>query len=398
MVGLPARGKSYMASKLAGYLKWVGVSTKVFNVGEYRRERIGKSKNYQFFSSDNETGNRVRLHMSIAALDDMLHWLNQGGSVAIYDASNPTKERRKMILNRCIQENLEVVFIESLSNDPAIVERNILEIKLSSPDYQDMNPEAAVDDFKKRLKEYERIYEPLDGNDSNLTFVKIIDMGRQVIINKVESYLATRVVHFLMNLHIKSSPIWMTRTGESEYDLTNRIGGDPELTDKGEEYAHALADWVSANVKDDDLQVWTSSLKRATSTAQYISYPKVQLRPLQDVDAGTCDGMTNEEMATVMPDEFEARVTNKLRYRFPHGESYMDVIQRLEPVLFELERQRKPVLIVSHQSVLRCIYSYFLDIPAGEIPFVPIEKHCVYELIPKAYQCDVKIHHLKVTM
>ena len=38
------------------------------------------------------------------------------------------------------------------------------------------------------------------------------------------------------------------------------------------------------------------------------------------------------------------------RYRYPHGESYVDVIQRLEPVLFELERQKAPILIVAHQA------------------------------------------------
>lgn len=38
MVGLPARGKTYIAKKLARYLTWVGMKTKVFNVGEYRRQ------------------------------------------------------------------------------------------------------------------------------------------------------------------------------------------------------------------------------------------------------------------------------------------------------------------------------------------------------------------------
>lgn len=33
MIGLPACGKSYIASKIARYLKWVGYTTKVFNLG-----------------------------------------------------------------------------------------------------------------------------------------------------------------------------------------------------------------------------------------------------------------------------------------------------------------------------------------------------------------------------
>ena len=38
MVGLPARGKTYIAKKLCRYLNWIGITTRVFNVGEYRRQ------------------------------------------------------------------------------------------------------------------------------------------------------------------------------------------------------------------------------------------------------------------------------------------------------------------------------------------------------------------------
>eukprot|EP00955_Chlamydomonas_euryale_P086426 364213-Chlamydomonas_euryale.AAC.2 len=35
--------------------------------------------------------------------------------------------------------------------------------------------------------------------------------------------------------------------------------------------------------------------------------------------------------------------------RYPAGESYMDVIQRLEPVIIEMERERECVCVVAHQ-------------------------------------------------
>ena len=37
MVGLPARGKTFTARKLAGYLSWLGYPTRAFNVGAERR-------------------------------------------------------------------------------------------------------------------------------------------------------------------------------------------------------------------------------------------------------------------------------------------------------------------------------------------------------------------------
>ena len=54
------------------------------------------------------------------------------------------------------------------------------------------------------------------------------------------------------------------------------------------------------------------------------------------------------------------------RYRYPRGESYEDLVARLEPVIMELERQEN-VLVIGHQAVLRCLLAYFLDKPAGEL-------------------------------
>eukprot|EP01114_Cavostelium_apophysatum_P016203 TRINITY_DN4554_c0_g2_i1.p1 TRINITY_DN4554_c0_g2~~TRINITY_DN4554_c0_g2_i1.p1 ORF type:complete len:558 (+),score=68.88 TRINITY_DN4554_c0_g2_i1:27-1676(+) len=393
MVGLPARGKSYVARKMARYLQWVGVPTRVFNVASYRRERLGAAKTAEFFDPLNEAGSKQRLHMAIAALDDMLNFLNSGGKVAIYDATSTTKERRSMILKRCAQESVQVVFIESICNDPNIIDNNIRDI---TPDYSGQDMDQAIADFKKRIALYEQTYEPLDGDDGDTSYVKIIDRGRQYIVNKINSYLLSRVIYFLMNLHVTPRPIWLSRHGESEWNSEERVGGDPPLSEKGDNYAHVLADWVESRYgrESERLSVWTSTLKRSIATAQYINFPKINLRALDEIDAGICDGMTYEEIAERMPEEFAARAANKLGYRYPHGESYIDVIQRLEPVLFEIERLKTPVLIVGHQAVLRCLYSYFLGIDAEEIPYVPIQTHAVYELTPRAYSCDVKIHKL----
>ena len=37
MVGLPARGKSYIVKKIARYLNWLQHPTRIFNVGDRRR-------------------------------------------------------------------------------------------------------------------------------------------------------------------------------------------------------------------------------------------------------------------------------------------------------------------------------------------------------------------------
>jgi signal recognition particle GTPase len=61
-VGLPARGKTYISRKLTRYLNWIGVKTKVFNVGEYRRAAIQNkfNPNKEFFDPSNKECVEIR--------------------------------------------------------------------------------------------------------------------------------------------------------------------------------------------------------------------------------------------------------------------------------------------------------------------------------------------------
>lgn len=60
MVGLPARGKTYIAKKLTRYMNWIGIKTQVFNVGEYRRQATKAYRNHDFFRPDNKDAQVIR--------------------------------------------------------------------------------------------------------------------------------------------------------------------------------------------------------------------------------------------------------------------------------------------------------------------------------------------------
>ncbi len=385
MVGLPARGKTFMARKLARFLSWLGHRTQVFNVGAYRRERLGSHQRHSFFDPRNEAAKNARLDVALAALDDMLAFLRGGGDVAIYDATNNTRERRAMVRARCIAEGLEVVFVESISNDPTLIEANIRQTKARSPDYEGVPEEEAVRDFRMRIGHYADGYE--DVTEEEGAFIQIIDVGRKMVLHRIEGYLLARVVHFLLNLHVRPRSVWLTRHGESAFNVLGRIGGDSPLSDAGRAYARTLATAVRERVGT-DVVVWTSTLRRTVETAEILGLPYQSWRALDEIDAGVCDGMTYAEIAEVMPSEYDARQIDKFRYRYPRGESYQDVIQRLEPVIFELERERAPVLLIGHQAVLRALYAYMMNRPAQECPFVSIPLHTILELEPTAYGCD----------
>jgi 6-phosphofructo-2-kinase/fructose-2,6-biphosphatase 4 len=76
MVGLPARGKSYIGRKLARYLNWVGLKAKVFNNGMYRRILIGVDCKADFFDQQNEEANKMRENCMIEAVNDLCAFLN----------------------------------------------------------------------------------------------------------------------------------------------------------------------------------------------------------------------------------------------------------------------------------------------------------------------------------
>lgn len=235
MVGLPARGKSYVTKKITRYLNWLQHDTKIFNVGERRRVATGAptrmpspskipnrrpmesphrssintaslngilnrndmlaqpaipatilvngeapseeaeieicprtpklfqrhngysqsgsatdessnstsqeltvddsnehlpeelpcaetmEQSASFFDPENVKATQLREQVAMSTLDELLDYiLYQGGSVGIFDATNSTVERRKLIIKRVRERagpELGILFLESLCVD-----------------------------------------------------------------------------------------------------------------------------------------------------------------------------------------------------------------------------------------------------------------------------------------
>lgn len=193
------------------YLAWVGIPAKVFNVGSYRRNNTPQPA-ATFFDHHNSEGERMRRAAAEGAMSDMLQWFAAGkGVVAILDATNSTKDRRKWIYEQCKENDIETLFVESICDDEDLIMTNILEVKTTSPDYKGQDPEMAALDFRKRIRNYEMVYETIDDDEKNYTYVKLINVGSTVIINQIKDYLSSRLVYYIQNLHIKPRSIWLSR-------------------------------------------------------------------------------------------------------------------------------------------------------------------------------------------
>ena len=162
MVGLPARGKSFISKKLERLLQWRGMAVRIFNVGERRRALAQGRHDATFFSEANRS---TREAIATGTLDEMVEWLRSepGKAVAIFDATNSHISRRR-IVSQALREQLpgaSLVFVESICDDEATVEHNLLQKVRNSPDYRQMDEAAALADLKKRIDEYQTQYETL---------------------------------------------------------------------------------------------------------------------------------------------------------------------------------------------------------------------------------------------
>ena len=71
---------------------------------------------------------------------------------------------------------------------------------------------------------------------------------------------------------------------------------------------------------------------------------------------------------------------DKIGYRYPRGESYFDILSRLDPLVHEMESYHEPLLIVSHQAVLRVLYSYLMGRPRAGAPKIEIPLHTIMKI------------------
>lgn len=173
--------------------------------------------------------------------------------------------------------------------------------------------------------------------------------------------------------------IYLSRHGESEFNLYGKIGGDSGLSSQGLKYAIKLAAHFQ-NLNLNNFRFWTSELIRTHQTTQHLDSSLRTVKPqLNEIGSGDFDGMTYEDIAETHPVEFADRDNDKLRYRYPSGESYVDVCRRLCEVLPELNRSHN-LLVVSHQAVVRCIYTYLMRLPIDQLPYVKIPLHTVMKV------------------
>jgi broad specificity phosphatase PhoE/predicted kinase len=380
MVGLPARGKSTMARKIARTLEHEGVKVQVFNNGELRRKLSQKNTSSpEFFSPANPEGVTLRERCARINLDQALVFLEEGGDVAILDASNVTRQRRRLIEQTF--SALPILFLECMNADEEALEAN-LERKASLKELSHLSLEEALDSFNTRISYYESIYEPLHEERNRL----LVDSFESCILqeqladslpyyDRLRDLVTTRIVRSL----------FLVRHGETFFNLEDRIGGNSDLTEQGWKQAGALADYF-ANQRIPI--IFTSNHQRTLQTASPIAEKQercslIALPEFNEIHAGICDGMTYAEIREQMPEVAEARKRDKYGYVYPGGEGYVTMEERIHRGLqkvFYLNDYGDNIMIVGHQAVNRMILSYFVFRNQEQVPYIFMPQNRYYHI------------------
>lgn len=163
--------------------------------------------------------------------------------------------------------------------------------------------------------------------------------------------------------------ILLTRHGHVEGIQPERFRGRAELrlTAQGTAEADALATRIARHWKP--VKVYTSALQRCVVTGDAIAKAAgVTAEPhagLMDIDYGTWQMRTHEEIEREAPQAYRLWRTAPQRMRFPAGESLQDLMARTADVLrLVLDRHATDtVVLVGHDSVNRAILMQLLDMP-----------------------------------
>ena len=167
----------------------------------------------------------------------------------------------------------------------------------------------------------------------------------------------------------------LVRHGETEGNVRRRLqGSEDPLTERGRRQAAEIAAHLSG--RHDVLALYASPYRRAFDTASAIgdalgTEPEPRAA-LAELDVGDAAGYRFEAWIEEFPEEAERFRLEGVDYRWPGGESGLDLSARAEReigrILEAHRREAGAVVVVSHGGALAWIIAHLLGEPDGEWP------------------------------
>lgn len=161
--------------------------------------------------------------------------------------------------------------------------------------------------------------------------------------------------------------LYVARHGETDWNLQGKTQGikDSQLTEFGLQQAELLAN----RLIDENIDIiYSSSLYRAESTATIISnilnVPYFCNEDLNEINFGSWEGLTNEEISKLYPNELKQWRNEPHRAIIPEGEKLIIAQKRIVRLIESLlkDSTNAKVLLISHSTVIKLLLLHILGI------------------------------------
>lgn len=135
-----------------------------------------------------EKTKKLRDHVASDCMTDIFKFFSKegdNGQIVIYDAVNASTGVRRNVHKQFSDAGIQTIFVESVCTDEYIIQANVRNVKVSSPDYAGWDPQSAVEDYLRRITAKIPHYEEMSREkESALSWVKMINIGERMVVNK----------------------------------------------------------------------------------------------------------------------------------------------------------------------------------------------------------------------
>lgn len=197
--------------------------------------------------------------------------------------------------------------------------------------------------------------------------------------------------------------VYLIRHGQTDWNKEKKIQGsvDIELNEDGRKQAHKMGkELMNRNLPIQAL--YCSKLKRAKETAKilgcYISKEPIELEDLEEMNLGTWEGKTWEQIKIEDTSNYERWYQNLRGERTPEGESYEEVVTRANKVIENLvQKENKDFAVVTHGAVIMALLCLYTDTDFSDILKFNISNLGMavveYDPMTNTYQYEPSINH-----
>ncbi|HMS84447.1 MAG TPA: histidine phosphatase family protein [Nitrospira sp.] len=181
----------------------------------------------------------------------------------------------------------------------------------------------------------------------------------------------------------RSTIVYLVRHGESLLNRDKRVSGqfDTPLSPEGVQRSQALAD----QLREVRLTaIYTSALERtietARPTAETHGLPIRSTIALNELHFGVLEGRFRDDRDPEAKVLWEARKRDKRHYRFPEGERFLDLAERVTASLKNIlaDEDGGTILIVGHRNTNRALFGMLMRQPEDQWPDVTLKSQYIY--------------------